>query len=380
MGHELTKKKKILRTCHIVSDSLPLFLEPSEEHRGISVPATMQDPTLMIDTLPPPQTQLSLSSLRHQERLRRVGELVVRLCVGILVTVGTTMIAMWVQKQDKEGASNQFEKEADKTIVEPSSLSERLSDVKGMDPTVKEMRRHVLRPLSQHKTYFRKGSPFPPPKGILLSGPPGTGKTMLAKAVAAEAGVPFLNITKSSLESKWFGDTPRLVKALWSLAKKRQPCILFFDEIDGIGRARSILGNESHEGLLTELLSQMDGLSSSKEDAIVTIACTNCPNLLDKALLRRFPRRIEVGLPTKEGRAQILKSEYAKLGGEVVPHSLLQKISLKTEGKSGSDLVSLVERVQMLRMDEMEDNPTSTKTGNQLPPLRWKEWNVALSG
>ena len=211
--------------------------------------------------------------------------------------------------------------------------------------------------LSQAKQLLKEAVVFPhkfphlfkgilsPWKGILLYGPPGTGKTMLAKAVATECRTTFFNISASSIISKWRGDSEKLVRVLFQLARYHAPSTIFFDKIDALMMARG--GDNEHEAsrrMKTELLMQMDGLASTQSDKFVfVLTATNLPWELDSAMLRRLEKRIYVGLPEHGARQNIIDSALKEFKVEMAG----EEIARVTEGFSGSDLWQLCKECAM---------------------------------
>ena len=212
-------------------------------------------------------------------------------------------------------------------------------DVAGQDEA-KESLQEIIDFLHNPQKYAEIGAKLP--KGALLVGSPGTGKTLLAKAVAGEAKVPFFSISGSDFVEMFVGVGASRVRDLFNQAAKVAPCIIFIDEIDAVGRSRDAKygGNTEHEQTLNQLLGEIDGFDSSK--GIVCLAATNRPEILDKALLRpgRFDRRIIVDKPNLQGRLDTLKVHTRKIRlGEDVD---LKKIAQATAGAVGADLANLV--------------------------------------
>ncbi|KAL0321367.1 UNVERIFIED_CONTAM: Katanin p60 ATPase-containing subunit A-like 2 [Sesamum radiatum] len=211
--------------------------------------------------------------------------------------------------------------------------------IKGLENAKRLLKEAVVMPIKYPKYFTGLLTPW---KGILLFGPPGTGKTMLAKAVATECKTTFFNISASSIVSKWRGDSEKLVKVLFELARHHAPSTIFLDEIDAIISQRGE-GRSEHEAsrrLKTELLIQMDGLTKTNE-LVFVLAATNLPWELDAAMLRRLEKRILVPLPEPEARRAMFEE---LLPSEEIPYDLLVE---RTEGFSGSDIRLLCKEAAM---------------------------------
>jgi spastin len=179
-----------------------------------------------------------------------------------------------------------------------------------------------------------------PQRGILLFGPPGTGKTMIAKAIASECKSTFFNISASSLTSKWVGESEKTVKSLFKVAYKRVPSIIFIDEIDSILSKRSENENEATKRLKTEFLIQFDGLGSNTNAKLLVIAATNRPMDLDEALLRRLPKRVYCGPLDEDGRFEFIKKVINRVETNLSDDDI-REIAKKTNDYSNSDLMEL---------------------------------------
>lgn len=220
-----------------------------------------------------------------------------------------------------------------------SSNGIKFSDVAGEDEA-KENLAEIVHYLHDPKQYEEIGASMP--KGILLVGPPGTGKTMLAKAVAGEANVPFFSMSGSEFVEMFVGMGASKVRDLFSQAKEKAPCIVFIDEIDAIGQKREgrIGGNDEREQTLNQLLTEMDGFEGNA--GVVILAATNRPEVLDPALTRpgRFDRRVPVELPDLKGREEILRVHAKKIKTE--PNIDYSHIARMASGASGAELANIV--------------------------------------
>jgi cell division protease FtsH len=219
-------------------------------------------------------------------------------------------------------------------------IKTRFEDVEGIDAAKDELE-EIVDFLKQPDRYFGSGAKIP--RGALLAGKPGTGKTLLARAIAGESNVPFIQCSAANFVEMFVGVGAKRVRDLFEIARKNQPCIVFIDEIDAVGKQRSAGGqpaNDEREQTINQLLTEMDGFDN--DTGIVVIAATNRVDILDEALLRpgRFDRKIQVALPSVRGRKKILgvHARDKKLAEDVD----LKSIARQTTGFSGADLANLL--------------------------------------
>ena len=223
-------------------------------------------------------------------------------------------------------------------------------DIGGYDAIKQELREIVEWPM-KYRHYFDELG-VEPPKGILLFGPPGVGKTLFAKAVATESGANFIAVRGPELLSKWVGESEKAIREIFKKARMAAPCVVFFDEIDSIAPARgSRLGDSGvTDRMVNQLLAEMDGIGTLK--GVVVMAATNRPDILDPALLRpgRFDRIIYVPPPDIKARAEIFKvhTKKIKLSSDVN----LEELAKKTEGYTGADIAAVVREAAMLALRE----------------------------
>ncbi len=239
-------------------------------------------------------------------------------------------------------------------IYVPSSEGIKFSDVAGEDEA-KENLAEIVDYLHDPSRYREMGAAMP--KGVLLVGPPGTGKTMLAKAVAGEANVPFFSISGSEFVEMFVGMGAAKVRDLFKQAKEKAPCIVFIDEIDAVGKKRSgQFGNDEREQTLNQLLTEMNGFESN--NGVVILAATNRPESLDPALTRpgRFDRRVPVELPDQKGREAILKVHARKV--KMAPGVDFSRIARMSSGASGAELANIVNEGALRAVREHRDCTT----------------------
>ncbi|KAI8865293.1 ATPase, partial [Ramicandelaber brevisporus] len=262
-------------------------------------------------------------------------------------------------------------------VILPEDVDVTFAHIGGLDHIIDELRESVILPLAYPDIYAgfattngsgsggssSSGSSgqalIGPPKGVLLYGPPGCGKSMLAKALARESGATFINLHMSTLLDKWFGESNRLVSAVFSLARKLAPSIVFIDEIDSFLRDRKASDHETTAMMKAEFMSLWDGLVAAsaatseltgRSGGVVVLGATNRPNDIDAAILRRMPKRFFIKPPTADQRRKIL--EIMLHGVKKADDLDLAPIVARTDGFSGSDLKELCRNAAMIPVRE----------------------------
>ena len=262
-----------------------------------------------------------------------------------LIIIVVFMLLFLRNMQGAGGKAMSFGKSRAK-LQSDSANKVTFKDVAGIEE-VKQECTEIVAFLKDHKKFQEIGARIP--KGVLMMGAPGTGKTLLARAIAGEAGVPFFTISGSDFVEMFVGVGASRVRDLFENAKKNSPCIIFIDEIDAVGRHRGAGvggGHDEREQTLNQLLVEMDGFEAN--DAVIVIAATNRPDVLDPALLRpgRFDRRVMVGLPDVRGRKEILSVHMKKI--RHAEDINVERIALGTPGFSGADLENLCNEAALM--------------------------------
>ncbi|GAB6024464.1 hypothetical protein CHUAL_009623 [Chamberlinius hualienensis] len=216
-----------------------------------------------------------------------------------------------------------------------------------------------------------------PARGLLLFGPPGNGKTMLAKAVAHESNSTFFSISASTLTSKYVGEGEKLVRALFAVARELQPSIIFIDEIDSLLTERKENEHEASRRLKTEFLLEFDGLHADAEERILVMGATNRPQELDEAILRRFPKRVYVSLPDELTRMALLRRLLSKHDSPLNERQL-QKLARLTEGYSGSDLTALAKDAALGPIREMDTEQVKNANPDQVRNICFQDFVESL--
>jgi vacuolar protein-sorting-associated protein 4 len=276
---------------------------------------------------------------------------------------------------DEKPSSTQDEEEDEderrlSEMISDTILSERpdvkMSEVAGLSDAKQAIHDAIVSPM-KHPELF-KGKARQPWKGILLYGPAGCGKTLIAKAVANEVNATFFNVSAANIVSKWLGESERLVKHLFDSARNNQPSIIFIDELDSIGVSRRGEDVGGERRLKTQLLTELQGLTSKSDERVTLIGATNLPWDIDFALRSRFEKRINVPLPDRSARNRIFKIHMEDI--EVGPDVDFNELADLTEGYSGRDISVVCREAAMEPIRELQVDTTPTeKAGFRLRPV-----------
>lgn len=262
-------------------------------------------------------------------------------------------------------------------VVNPDDIDVTFETVGGLDLVKQSLYELVILPL-QRPNLFAYGKLLSSQKGILLYGPPGTGKTLLAKAIAKESGAVFINLKAATLMSKWFGDAQKLVSAVFTLAYKLQPSIIFIDEADSLLGHRKSTDHEAFTNMKTEFMALWDGFATQQDSRVMVLAATNRPWELDEAILRRLPRAFEIGIPDAKQRASILR--VILKDENVQPNLDYEHVAGMCEGYSGSDLTDLCKQAAYFPIKEILQKEKAGELVCLTPrPLQQADFESVLS-
>ncbi|XP_070590187.1 spastin isoform X4 [Erythrolamprus reginae] len=255
-----------------------------------------------------------------------------------------------------------------------SGPSVNFNDIAGQELAKQALQEIVILPSLRPELFTGLRAPA---RGLLLFGPPGNGKTMLAKAVAAESNATFFNISSASLTSKYIGEGEKLVRALFAVARELQPSIIFIDEVDSLLCERREGEHDATRRLKTEFLIEFDGVQSSGEDHILVMGATNRPQELDDAVLRRFIKRVYVSLPNEVTRLLLLKNLLSKQGNPLTQNELAQ-LARMTDGYSGSDLTALAKDAALGPIRELNPEQVKNISASEMRNIRLSDFIESL--
>ncbi|KAL3976203.1 nuclear receptor subfamily 5 group A member 2 [Sarotherodon galilaeus] len=298
----------------------------------------------VLDAMDPTSKQKNQAKKRAEQQMKRIGVEGVRL--------------------------TEYEMNIASHLVDPQTMKVSWRDIAGLDEVINELQDTVILPF-QKRHLMANSKLFQPPKGVLLFGPPGCGKTMIAKATARASGCRFINLQASTLTDMWYGESQKLTAAVFSLAVKIQPCIVFIDEIESFLRNRSSMDHEATAMMKAQFMSLWDGLDTSSTTQVMVMGATNRPQDVDPAILRRMPTTFHIGLPNTRQREEILR---LILAGENLSNAInLKEIAEKTEGYSGSDLRELCRDAAMYRVRDYVRKEQMRQIAQQLQDCQEEE-------
>jgi SpoVK/Ycf46/Vps4 family AAA+-type ATPase len=281
---------------------------------------------------------------------------------------------------DRKGADSKTGREVDPELIKrvlgeilDRNLGVKWDDIIGLDFAKQTLQETVILPHLRPELF--KGIRAPP-KGLLLFGPPGNGKTMLAKAIATEFDATFFCISAASLVSKMLGESERLMRALFQAAREHQPAIIFIDEIDSILSVRSAQENDGIQRLKTEFFVQMDGVASDQEDRILVMGATNRPAAIDPAARRRLVKRIYVPLPDKAAREALILKSFEEVPFQMTPDEL-SRVATRTAGYSGFDIASLCREAALGPIREL-GSAIKEVDSDMVRPVSFKDFRQAV--
>ena len=280
------------------------------------------------------------------------------------------------EKKPMSAGAQAYEGHLEASIMQDlleKNLNVRWQDIAGLDKAKQTLQEAVILPALRPDLFNGLRAP---PRGVLLFGPPGTGKTMLAKCVATESKACFFNISASSLTSKWHGEGEKLVKKMFEVARKMQPSVIFIDEIDSLLSSRREKEHDAVRLLKTEFLVHLDGAGTNEGDRVLIMGATNRPDDLDDAMIRRLQKRIYIGLPERTARMALVKNLLQRQPYDMSDTELEQLVR-QTEGFSGSDLSQLCREAAFGPIRELGSR-VMTAAVEDIRLLQYKDFTKAL--
>ncbi|EER28404.1 ATPase, AAA family protein [Coccidioides posadasii C735 delta SOWgp] len=296
-------------------------------------------------------------SQKHEDAKRKSAAILRRLDRGDDSDDSSSSRQKRPQKQKKQDlVLTQYEQAIAMDVVAPEDIPVSFNDIGGLDDIIEELKESVIYPLTMPHLYRSSSSLLSAPSGVLLYGPPGCGKTMLAKALAHESGACFINLHISTLTEKWYGDSNKLVNAVFSLARKLEPSIVFIDEIDAVLGTRRSGEHEASGMVKAEFMTHWDGLTSAnamgQPQRVMILGATNRIQDIDEAILRRMPKKFPVTLPAAAQRRRIL--------GLVLKDTKIERENFDVDllvqamaGMSGSDIKEACRDAAMVPVREL---------------------------
>jgi len=283
-----------------------------------------------------------------------------------------------VKKEDRlKSKSGAGEKNELRKMVRDAILIEKpdvkWSDIADLEKAKETLMEAVIWPLKRPDLFRGSRSPW---KGVLLFGPPGCGKTLLAKAVANSVNATFFIVDSSVILSKWLGESEKIVKELFKMARENQPAIVFIDEVDAIASTRSANEHDAIHRVKTVLLTEMDGMYAKPDERVLVIGATNMPEILDPAFRRRFEKRIYVPLPNFNARREIFKIHLR--GVSVSSDVDFNKLAELTEGYTGHDIALLVREAIMRPIRELARSGLLDRKDAKPRPVKMSDFIEAL--
>ncbi|CRK25317.1 hypothetical protein BN1723_003226 [Verticillium longisporum] len=271
---------------------------------------------------------------------------------------------------------NEYENMVALEMVAPEDIPVGFNDIGGLEDIIEEVKESVIYPLTMPHLYAHAAPLLSAPSGVLFYGSPGCGKTMLAKAVARESGASFINLHISTMTEKWYGDSNKIVRAVFSLARKMQPAIIFIDEIDAVLGTRRSGEHEASGMVKAEFMTLWDGLTSANASGtpaqIVVLGATNRMQDIDEAILRRMPKKFSVPLPGKEQRQRILQLILRDTKRDA-EHFDIDYLANVTAGMSGSDIKEACRDAAMAPVREyMREHRASGRAASSVNPAHFR--------